>query len=379
MARSVHRQQDDALGERFRQRFPFSPEPYCAQANDLGQFIGPAFLVDDRRIVARLGPPWEEDAHFVLVDGLATQVLEKLRGLGRSIDRQIWASADDDAIVTYQGFQGSVIARFPFPDGTEGLPPMLSPSPDPLARRCDELIPFNDGRRVLLRNPTGVYLLDYRGARRLHPQVFDEDGPYTWRKNRGEGSLDMDMVHMALSPDEQWIAVGDQDSEHCLLSGSGEQVRTISPCSSYPHYAVFSNNSGWVIFNSCHFNNGVTVATSMEAMAAEPVVIHDELRIYAGASISGSRGDELLVGSNGYIYGLSSKGGQPWEHHVGGTLSALDCSRDGLTILAATCGGYMALLDQNAEGPGPYRVGNSPYRERWRWIFWKGEGEPVRW
>ena len=52
-----------------------------------------------------------------------------------------------------------MIARFTLPRGNEGLPPQVQVSAGPLGQRCDDIIPFNDGLRVLLRNPTGVYLL----------------------------------------------------------------------------------------------------------------------------------------------------------------------------------------------------------------------------
>lgn len=48
-----------------------------------------------------------------------------------------------------------MIARFTLPRGNEGLPPQVKVSADSLGQRCDDIIPFNDGLRVLLRNPTG--------------------------------------------------------------------------------------------------------------------------------------------------------------------------------------------------------------------------------
>ena len=78
--------------------------------------------------------------------------------------------------------------------------------PGPLGQQFDTLIPFNDGRRVPLANPTGVYLLDAsRGVQRIRPQTFDEDGPYTWPKNQSDEDhstiLALDMVHVVLSRD----------------------------------------------------------------------------------------------------------------------------------------------------------------------------------
>ncbi|RYF68363.1 MAG: WD40 repeat domain-containing protein, partial [Comamonadaceae bacterium] len=213
VARVVYAHADEDLAERFRQRFAFAPDAYVKRAANAGRFIGPVIALDDGRVLARIGPAYDDTAHWVALHGMRHTALTLLRGLGRSHDRQVFAQSDGQQVTTHRGFEGPVIARFDLPRGNEGLPPEVAVAAGPLGQRCDELIPFNDGQRVLLLNPTGVYLLTAAGSgtgvQRLHPQTFEEEGPYTWPKNQMDDevggqtitTLALDMLHMALSRD----------------------------------------------------------------------------------------------------------------------------------------------------------------------------------
>ena len=223
-------------------------------------------------MVARIGAAHDDGAHWAVLQGTEHALLPGIRGVGRSPDRQCFAQSDGRHITTHRGWNGPVIARFTLPRGNEGLPPQVQVSAGPLGQRCDDIIPFNDGLRVLLRNPTGVYLLTCTapGAestiQRLHPQTFDEDGPYTWPKNQMDEEVEgetvtvlaLDMLHMALSTDERHIAVGDQDSPHIVLDTHGAVVAEHEPLSSYPHHAVFSHDGTRLFANSCHLYWGAT-------------------------------------------------------------------------------------------------------------------------
>jgi hypothetical protein len=47
--------------------------------------------------------------------------------------------------------------------------------------------------------------------------------------------------------------------------------------------------------------------------------------------------------------------------------------------VAASYGGYLALLERVETGMDPYSIGTSPYAETRRWIFWGDEVGPLRW
>lgn len=414
LARVVHRHADADLGERFRQRFAFAPDAFVQRAANAGCFIGPVFALDDGRVVARIGAAYDDTAHWVAVQGPHHQPLPALRGLGRSHNRHIFAQSDGQQITTHQGFGGPVIARFALPRGNEGLPPHVPVAPGPLGQRCDELIPFNDGQRVLLRNPTGIYLLtptesggsDGRSGggcvQRLHPQTFDEDGPYTWPKNQMDEEaggqtvtvLALDMLHMALSPDEHRIAVGDQDSSHILLDARGTLVAEYDPQSSYPHHAVFSHDGTRLFANSCHLYWGSTLSVPLAPLsplvaqgqqdAPQPTpsdaedlpTLDGRCRVYASATQPGL---VVLGDADGYLHAISDDGQALWRHHIGSTLSGMDMAPDGGVLWAASYGGYLVRLERSEAGMDPYSIGTSPYVETSRWIFWGDEAGPVRW
>ena len=394
LARLVNRHADEALAARFRLRFAFAPDAYVRTAAKAGQFIGPVFLLADGRILARIGPSYSESAHWVQIDGAVPTSLPALKGLGRSADGNCFAQSDGTHITTHRGFGGPQIAQLPLPRGNEGIPESMGLVAGSLGQRCDEIIPFDDGQRVLLRNPTGVYLVSTaHGVQRLHPQEFDEGdgdeddgGPYTWPKNHQDAAdgepqgnlLAMDMLHMALSPDERFIAVGDQDSAHILLNAQdGRPLRTLDTQSSYPHHARFSHDGTRLWFNSCHLYNGITIATPVEAASdTEGTVVDAQWRVYASATLPGM---VVMGDASGYVHAMDDEGRTLWRQHVGSSISAIEASPDGSTLLVGSYGGYLAVLQRTETGLDPYSIGTSPYAEVCRWIFWNNEDSPLRW
>jgi hypothetical protein len=375
LARVVSAHANTDLSARFRRLFSFPASAMHDGARDHGQFIGPLFLLDDGLVVTKVGAAYDEHAYWALLDGLSCTPLPKISGLGRSVNRKCFVSCEDGVLVTRDGFEGAEIARFGLPTGFEGLPKILDRKPSTKSARCDELIPFNGGHRVLLRNNTGIYAIDKSGVKRLHPQVFDEDGPYTWPKNIDEGDLDLSMVNMALSPDERFIMVGDQDSEHVLLNVDGSVVRGLDPVASYPHHAMFSFDGTQVLANSCQLYSGYTSITRVEGNE-EPRDFNQSWRVYTSIATP-----EFVIMGNaeGYIHAVDYDGNIVWRHHIGSSLSGVDISPDGKTIIAASYAGYLARLHKGSGESDPYAIGTSPFTETSRWIFWKDEPAPIHW
>ena len=211
-----------------------------------------------------------------------------------------------------------------------------------------------------------------------------EDGEEGEDENTAPRQLALEMLHMALSPDERHIALGDQDSMHILLDAQGRVLRTLAT-ESYPHHTRFSHDGALLWANSCHFYNGSTVASRVDdTQDSEGTLIDTECRVYVSATLPGM---VILGDAYGYLHARDDSGQLLWRHHIGGTISALEVSSDGSLLLVGTSGGYLVLLqrakvDAKADagvGADPYAIGTSPYVELRRWIFWGSEAAPLRW
>lgn len=61
------------------------------------------------------------------------------------------------------------------------------------------------------------------------------------------------------------------------------------------------------------------------------------------------RGDDVILGdADGSLRAVSRTGEYRWQHFIGGTISALDLSEDGRTLVAATYAGYLSLIEPDA-------------------------------
>jgi hypothetical protein len=314
---------------------------------------------------------------------------------GRSHSGKVWAFATDSGIDIRDGFDGKKLRTLAYPRGNEGLPSWLKLGPTKAAQRASVIIPFNDAMRLLLANETGIYLLDANASgarekiRRLHPHEFDRDGPYTWPKNKDEGdrALSLSMVHAALSPDEKFIALGDQDSAHVLLNPQGKVLATASP-GNYPHHALFDRASKHVLFNECHLYSGMTGSLALDKIDAsgkgdakshELVPVDDVLRVYSATAGA----DAIYLGGSGYMNSVEIGNGRGikhrWRHHVGGSVKAIDFTRDDRFLWAASYSGLLVRYETRAAGGDPMRIGNSPLWDTERWLFLDDMSAPIPW
>ena len=171
--------------------------------------------------------------------------------------------------MTRHGWQGSIIQRFELSE-TKGL-------------GITNLIPFNDGFKILLTTSEGIYILSAKDEKMIHPVPDLEDG---------EWSSYISMGNATISNSNEYIVVGDQDADHRILNQNGEQMGEIGPQSSYPHFCLFSSDDKQLITNSCHFYNGITIGVSTENMDGLTIeayeesdnykVIDDGMRVYVG-------------------------------------------------------------------------------------------------
>jgi hypothetical protein len=393
-AKSILPTATDVEIAQWRAAFPFGYDALINAYKDDSCSVDPCFALEgkDCAIIVRNFKGHEHSLGIKL--GSAWKFDPSVHCLGRSHSGKLWAFATDSGIDIRDGFDGKKLRTLAYPRGNEGLPTWLKLGATKAAQRARSIIPFNDGIRLLLANETGVYLLNADASarekvRRLHPQEFDRDGPYTWPKNKDEDdrALSLSMVHVALSPDEKFIALGDQDSSHVLLNPQGKVLATADP-GNYPHHALFDRASKHVLFNECHLYNGVTGALALEKIDAsgksdakshELVPVDEVLRAYSAAA-----GPEAIyLGGSGYMncaeIGNARAIKHRWRHHVGGSVKAIDFTRDERFLWTASYSGLLVRYESRASGGDPLRIGNSPLWDVERWLFLDNMSSPIPW
>ncbi|MHC1686076.1 MAG: hypothetical protein AB6733_24630 [Clostridiaceae bacterium] len=371
--------------EKLRENFPPAHVPLIDIFEEAGQAITSVLITDDNKIIFKAGDDYEQGKLFVIEEN-KINVIEGALYVGCAHNKKVYAVAYKDCIKIYDGWGGKEINTFNWPNGSEGYGSKKLEFNEHIFS-IKELIPFSDGERVLLVCYAGVFvltskktlLLTSKKAIRLHPNEDDLEE----LDEEEVSDLRLDMVHGALSPDERYIAVGDQCSDHIILNSNNyKQEVSVIPESSYPHYALFSEDGKHVIFNSCHFYNGITTQFSLDDIHDEDefegsaIEIDDSCRVYAGVS----RGEEYIIGdADGYIRAYNVKGEFRWQFYIGSTISGMDISKDGKRLLVGTYAGMIHLLQLDAERRSEYSIGTANILELGRWISWKGEKEILQW
>ncbi len=373
-----------------RDRFPPAHRPFVEVLQENGQSLPVVFLLDDGRILLRVGAPYEPGYVAAISGNDVSRLPEDVITIGRSPNRKTFAKATQSGVTLLHGWDGPVTATLPWPTGTEGVPPPFEAEGIEGCPTVTELIPYDSGDRALLVSPAGVFVLETKRVVRLLPTQDELREHFEWlQKEHPEDSLsyDLDMDHGALSPDGRWIACGHQSSVHYVFDANTYEVAaSIGNLSEYPHYSLFSSSSEVVALNSCHFYNGKTLGVPLrllpglttEAYEVDErlVQLEDGSRVYAGVC----RGDEFIIGdASGYLRAFDTSGTPRWQHFIGSSMGTIDVSADSKTLVATTYAGFLSIIDMDTGKPDPFAIGTSDHRERRRWLFWKKEPKPLIW
>ncbi|MCG2616755.1 hypothetical protein LZZ85_20820 [Terrimonas sp. NA20] len=349
--------------DEFRDMFSPAHAPFISILEEQGQSIESLCVISDDSIAFVVGTSYEQRQAYVLTGKTVEKLSGHIESIGKSHQNEVFAVAEAKKITTYKGWRGEVIAEFQLPEDKS-----LS---------IKQMIPFNDGLSVLLISSEGIYLLGLAGSSMIHPVPDPEDEEWT---------SDIDMEHAALSFDNNLIAVGDQNSEHRILNSDGVEIAEIGPQSSYPHYALFSKDSGQVILNSCHFYNGITIGVptaDIHGLKIEPyteddryTVIDEGCRVYAAVATT----DYYILGdAGGYVKAFSKDGRNLWRYFLGSTISGMSISEDGKTLWVASYAGIIHKLKLDAGKRDEHVIGTGDHYEEFRIIFWKTEKQPLIW
>lgn len=346
----------------FRSVCPPAHSPFINYHKEKGQCISDIYFIDSSKIVFITGAPYET-RHAYLLDEYKLHALDRdIVSIGKSHLGNCFAIAKGNKVSTWFGWQGTHLYEFDFP------------AIDDLA--ISQLIPFNDGSRVLLVSSQGIFLLSKNGSQLLHPEE-DADN---------DEQIDLRMEHAALSPDNSLICIGDQDSNHRILNDNLVQIADVGPQSEYPHFALFSKDNSQLIINSCHFYWGKTIGiqtNQLNGLKIKPykkderyTVIDEQCRVYTGVATSKYY---ILGDAPGYIRAFDTTGKKVWQHFLGSTVSGMAISEDESTLYVACYSGILHKLIIGKGKRDTHAIGNADLYEEFRLIMWKGEEKPLRW
>lgn len=374
--------------EQFRELWPPAHAPLIPLLEENGQSIPVICLMDDGSILARIGTNYQAGRTFQIRGDQATE-LKDVGYFGRCPNRRYFGVARNDGIAIHDGWQGPEVTLCPWPKGTEDIPDGFKVAPWDDVPNPSRIVPFPDGKRVLMISEHGIFVLSESSARRLLPTKEQMREHFEWSKREhpeDELSLFLSMEHGAVSRDGRFVAVGCQDSSHLVYDDQLELIGDIGNQSEYPHYAVFSADQSMIAFNSCHFYNGITVGVPLHLLPGlktdayeedkRTPILEDGARVYAAVS----RNDEFIIGdASGYVRAFDLQGRRRWEQFIGSSVGDIDVSPDGKTLVVSTYAGFISILSLDVGESAAHQIGTGGHREERRWIFWKNEPKPLIW
>ena len=310
---------------------------------------------------------------YLLEGECVSEVADDVIAVGKSKRNEIYALLNQDEVWLIRGY-----------DGKSGGEPVARFSHElEIIYDEAEILPFNDGSKVLLAAHDGIFLISQSGAKLIHP-IYEDEG-----EDEDEYELEIAMANATLSNDNELIAAGEQDTdEHVLMDREGERLGGIGAQSAYPHFCLFSADDTQLITNSCHFYNGVTIGVDrvllkrgleVEAYSYDEegeknfTLIDDAMRVYAGVA---TRDFYILGDAYGYIKAVGKDGRKIWRHYLGGTIKSMALSEDGSVLFVGTYGGRLHKLRLGA-GQDSHTIGNGNHKEEFRLIAY--EDKIYRW
>lgn len=349
--------------EQFRNDFPPSHAPFISFLEKQSQSIQQLQFIEDQKIVFLTGTSYQKRQAYILNNDKVIELDEKINAIGKSNRNNIFAIATEGKISTFKGWEGELISEFKLAETANiGI---------------TELIPFNDGKKILLVSSEGIYLVSNETEQLIHP--INEDNEEDWTSN-------IDMENATLSNDNRYIVVGDQCYDHRILDSNGKTIGSIGPQSSYPHFCLFSKDDSQLITNSCHFYNGITISVDSDklkginieayAESEEYKIIDDGMRVYVGLATTKYY---ILGDAYGYIKAFDKNGTKIWRHFLGSTISGMTISEDEQTLWIGSSSGILHKLILSKGHRDLHTIGDGNHYEEFRLIIWKNEPQIWKW
>ncbi|MEN7547579.1 hypothetical protein AAG747_06660 [Rapidithrix thailandica] len=356
---------------RFREQFPPAHLPFVQMLDQQGQSIQNIHFSDNERLVFTVGSSYQEQPTYIL-DGQTLRPLKEARCVGKSLENDVFAlNMRSRKILLTQGQEGQVLHIFDLPH------PNIT---------VTDLLPFPDGKAVLLVSSGGIYYLSEERTQLMMPGP-EELEEYFYDETEGDSLHILDMEHAAISPSGNFFCLGHQSSDHLVYNRQLELIAELPPESSYPHFALFAKDESQLIMNACHFYNGATYGVSTKDLpdfrtAEWPSeeerfqTIDEACRVYAGVATK----DYYILGdAYGYIRAFDKKGNNLWRYFLGSTISGMALSPDENTLAVGTYAGILHKLKLNKGHRDTHTIGNGKHYEEFRLLMWKEENQALFW
>ena len=343
--------------ELFREDYPPAHTPLIKFFETKGQSIEQMYFIENEKIIFLTGTSYEKRQAYILNGKQVIELDSSIKAIGKSKRNNVFAIVSENKIVTTQGWEGDIIQTFELTE-TKDL-------------GITNLTPFNDGLKILVTTSEGIYIISSEEEKMIHPEPDLDDKEWTSY---------ISMENTTISNDNKYIVVGDQDTDHRILTENGIQIGEIGAQSSYPHYCLFSTDDEQLITNSCHFYNGITIGVSKDQYDGLKIeayeesddykVIDEEMRVYVGITTK----DLYILGdAYGYIKAINKNGECIWKHFVGSTISGLAVSDDEKTLWVGSCTGMIHKLILGKGHRDSHTLGTGNHYEEFRLIVWKDE------
>ncbi|WP_028545512.1 hypothetical protein [Paenibacillus taiwanensis] len=368
-----------------REEVPPASWPITSEFQDQLQPVKPLAFLKDGSLLVHAGGSGVRSTMY-MANGEKLTVVPEVSFAGGSSDGVYVALVNEQGIRVVSDMtadsEGDEVTAYSWQDVQRKLKDTM-PDLESLADEehpesvIDEVIPFNEGRRLLLVSRYGIYLLGVGGeAELLHPALSE------LKEYEMENTI-IDMPHGDVSPNGRWLAFGSQGSEHLLKDMRHGEVYAFEPISSYPHFARFSKDNGEVWYNACHLYNGGTFKVLLEKVeeglsdgaAEEWPEMNEEMRVYAAAAL---KEGHILGDAYGYLKFIDGEGQEIWRYFLGSTIFGMTVSPDEKMLAVGTYGGMLHLLRLDSDEKSEYSIGTAPILETDRWMLWQNQ-EPLRW
>lgn len=353
----------DGKTEEFRDNFPPSHSPIINFIEKQSQSIQQLCFIENQKIVFLAGTSYQEQQGYILNGNKILELDSEIRAIGKSKQGNVYAIATKNKISTFQNWEGNLIKEFILKETANF--------------EITEIIPFNDGLKLLLVSCDGIYLISENSEKLIHP--INEENEEDWTSY-------IDMENATLSNNNQFIIVGDQCCDHRILDKDGNKLGFIGPQSSYAHFCLFSKNDEQLITNSCHFYNGITIGVEINKLEGAEIeayeqsedynTIDEEMRVYVGLATT----EYYILGdAYGYIKAIDKSGKKIWSHFLGSTISGITISEDEKTLWIGSSSGILHKLQLEKGKRDKHTIGNSNHYEEFRLLIWKDEPEILKW